>query len=333
MAKIVIIALGGTRTILTGELCNNISVAAAFESISRKVAKVLPPKKRKIERPKPGKHTVKGKPKSIVKKPVKKTGTKKPVVKKAPVKAKAIKLPEWWVKLSEKSKATYVSKHPASKFVKQVAAKNPALKKVLVQAQKKAGIDPHAPTGGVPEVAHEEKQDDSLDENAPKTTPPITPEEKAKKQQIRHKSLFHKAYFHAREKINHTLKAHRVGMKAVGKFLKGGNLKDKEKIIAKSWAGNAAKLVVGTLAVASLFTPLAGLGPQLGEHFLNYLRTSAVDSAKEAMSSDAGETKPVAESNPDTFEPTDFTDRLHDWLMEQDIPELIEKLKTEGTPT
>ena len=93
-----------------------------------------------------------------------------------------------------------------------------------------------------------------------------------------------------------------------------------------NWVGTAAKLVVSVAVGAAMFTPLAGMAPELGKHFIDILTGGGTASES---SDTKGKIVPVG--NPDKFEPADFTDRLHDWLMDQDIPTLIEKLKEESS--
>lgn len=334
---------------------HGISVSAAFESISKKVSTAL--KSMKV----PKKKSQVAKPAKVAKpkKPV--TAGKKPPAKKAKT-DKAVKLPEWWVKLSEKSKAAYVAKHPASKFVRQVASKNPALKKVLVKAQKDQGIKVSADedagtTGHDPETAKKVNdqikkmhpgEQKPLPKAAPKSSiaevpdedPEVMPagghpdsvveektEEEMKAQQKKHKSIFHRAYFKARQKISHTLTKDKIGRHCVGKFLTGHKLSEKDSARAKGWAMMAAKLVVGVAVGAAMFTPLAAMAPELGEHFMNILKGE--EDTSESSGSDENKGKIVPIGNPEHFEATDFTDRLQQWLMDQDIPTLIETLKKE----
>ena len=343
---------------------NNVSVSEAYESISARVTKLKKPAKPK----KPSKPGTKksGAKKTVAKRAnAKKEAEKKAFVKRAQAKRKvqAVKLPEWWVKKSELSKKKYIEKHPSSKFVKDAASKSPSLRKVLVQAQKKAGIPVDAPSAASsPSVPHKDthkvtKQIKDMadkakgaEEKKAAVTPVVKREDKkpepipaggySKKEkeeqqeaeqktiQIKHKSIFHRAYFKARQKINHTLKRDKLGKHCVAKFLTGHKLTDNEHKHMMNWAGVAAKLVVGVAVGAAMFTPLAGLAPELGSHFLTLLTGGSSESSSSSTDSEhKGKIVPIG--NPDKFEPTDFTDRLQHWLMEQDIPALVKKLKKE----
>lgn len=342
---------------------NGVSVSAAYESLSRKVAKL---KKTATKSKKPVK------PKKPIKpeKPSKPSRPGKTPVKKVKEKNSAVALPEWWVKKSEMSKAKYVAAHPGSKFVKHVAAKNPKLRKVLVQAQKDHGMKVDVPPADEPDTdtesglekdhtkvanqirdmsekakqAEQKKHvlkvekaptldEEEVDEDSimPAGGPSDKEkeaefEEQQKALQIKHKSIFHRAYFKARLKINHALKRDKIGKHCVGKFLTGHKLTDNEKKHAKAWAGTAAKLVLGVAVGAAMFTPLAGMAPELGQHFLTLLMGGDTSESSEGVERTKGKIVPIG--NPDKFEPSDFTDRLHDWLMEQDIPALVEQLKS-----
>lgn len=346
---------------------NNVSVSAAFESISKKIAKM---KKRPEKPKKPTKPVQVKKPANKGKaQTVKKSN---PNTKKVAVKGKAVKLPEWWVKKSEISKGKYIAAHPGSQFVKHVAAKNPKLRQILIKAQKDSGMKVDVPDATTDETsgndshletdrhkvnkqiqdmsdlgkkASSEKPklvirhdppdlDDGKDddvEEMPVGGPSKEDKEKdfddkQKTMQVKHKSIFHRAYFKARQGINHTLKRNKLGMHSVGKFLKGYKLTDNEKKHAKDWAGTAAKLVLGAAVGLAMFTPLAGMAPELGQHFMTMMLGD--QSASESAESTKGKIVPIGD--PDKFEPTDFTDRLHDWLMKQDIPTLVEQLKKEA---
>ena len=275
-----------------------------------------------------------------------KTKSGKTVAKK-PSSKKAVKLPEWWMKKTETAQKKYIEKYPGSKFADKVAKSDPKMAKIVKEAkQKAAGKKPEAPPEpkeklDVPETFDEPDTDDLDDTPAvPETEADHKKDERKKSKfekgtpvEVKHKSLFSRLYMKSKLKINHTLKKDQIGRHCVGKFLTGHKLSKNEHEHMMNWVGTAAKLVVGVAVGVALFTPLAGLAPELGKHFLGLIPGLSSESAD----SDEPEKKiPEDEQvkldfDPKNFKPSDFTDAMHDWLMKQDIPQLVEKLKEEGT--
>ena len=129
------------------------------------------------------------------------------------------------------------------------------------------------------------------------------------------KGVASRAWKSVRQHTIGSLRHHKQGFSAIGKFLGGGKLSEVEWHRAKRTAGLTAKLVLAALVGFSLFTPLGGYVQELGAHFLNLQRGS---SESKDMVSESGNTEEFAGK---------FADSMHEWLLEQDVPALLKQLE------
>jgi hypothetical protein len=230
------------------------------------------------------------------------------------------KWPDWWVEMSKKAREGYIKEHPESHFAKQKqwalrvpSKEEPKRVKPVVPAQKK---NPELPKVSVPKYAEHsdfdpDKTDTFSDFGANSDVEDAdTPPSKKNGESVSMRKAITNAYKGAKESITNTLDKHNKGLKSVSKFMTGGELSQAEVEHAKDFAKLAGTLLVGALVAATMVTPLAGLGPELGEYFLTMLtpesRSSSLSSA--------------------TLISKTFMDKFHDWLITQDVSKLAATL-------
>lgn len=129
------------------------------------------------------------------------------------------------------------------------------------------------------------------------------------------KGIASRMWKRARQHTIGSLRHHKQGFSAIGKFLGGGKLSEVEWHRAKRTAGLTAKLVLTSMVGIALFTPLGGYVQELGAYFLNKQEGS---SESKDMVSESSDTEEVAGK---------FADSMHKWLLEQDIPALLKQLE------
>lgn len=115
-----------------------------------------------------------------------------------------------------------------------------------------------------------------------------------------------------------SLRHHKRGLGLLSSFLRGGTLTDNEYERAKKTATVTAALLLTAFVGVALFTPLVPFAAQLALEFLN--SKSGGD-----LEVDASE---YSESGEDLA--GKVLDDMYNWLLDQDIPKLVEKFKSEA---
>lgn len=203
-------------------------------------------------------------------------------------------VPDWWKKLSPEKQAEYMQQHHTKlkmfKQVKEPEANEPAAK----TSDETPEVEDEAPPG----LPHR---------------PRSKHRKIVKHKRVSIRSLATGAWNRKRQATKNVLRHHKQGFSALRKFLTGGEIGAVEQERAKRTAELTAKLVVGALVGIALFTPLAMLAAPLAAHYLQAggLSESTDNSDMEDTGEDTGEFA------------LKFADKMHDWLIKQDIPALI----------
>lgn len=213
------------------------------------------------------------------------------------------KLEDYWsraVEIAEKSghKEQYAYVTGIFKNMLALTSSSSDFWDMLTLEQKKAYLAEHPnshfqlPTDGAPDPSEET-------DNTPKHN-------------LRRK--LHSKWSRGRAGAVSTLRHHRTGLGFLKSFLSGGTLTDSEYEQAQKTAKVAAGLILFALVGVALFTPLAPLVGPLGAAFLNS------ESSEEALPDTGDDAEELA---------GEVLDAMYDWLLEQDIPALVKKLKSE----
>lgn len=233
-------------------------------------------------------------------------------------------VPEWWSLLDTKQQKDYIRDHPGSKLSPMRNNPNDALRahtptyrdkpaaRVPVAKERPSTPTTKRPVGPMRNKTRQVDDEDLDDDlgDTPKRGGSDLSILGEKNKNLKH--IVKRKYLRRRAGIAHTVRHHKRGLGAIKALFSGKNVNSRDYEQAKSTAALCGKLVLGALVGVAAFALLGPLVLPMAQVFLS-------DSVGESLSSES------SNSSDEDFA-AEVSDRMVDWLTNQDIPKLVERL-------
>lgn len=130
--------------------------------------------------------------------------------------------------------------------------------------------------------------------------------------------------------VEKTGKDYKFGMAGIKNFRDGKPMSARQKEGLKSTAVKVGALALGALAGIALFTPLAPFAMNVGSEWLNSISNRSESTSSAILDNNKIGEEDLSISDKDSKDQLDWmVKNMSEWLSKQDVPKLVEKLKSQ----